>query len=127
MKRSSWIASSVCGLLIMGFSLLWQGTGNAETLSDWIKILSNSALLAGVILAGIGALAWVSDKHFFDGIRYAVTSLFDDIRGKPKRYATYYDFINREKKKSGGFPMLVPGLVFLGLAVLLTGLYYVVL
>jgi len=126
MKRISWFATALCGLMIMGFALLWQGIGNAETAADWIRILSNSALLAGVILAGIGGLAWVSDEHFFDGIRYAFTSFFDRLSGKPKRYATYYDFIHRPRKKGRGFSMLVPGLVFLGLAVLLTGLYYVV-
>lgn len=126
MKRVSWIAAAVGGAVIMALSLLWQGLENAKTAADWFRMLSNSALLAGVILAGIGALAWVSDEHFFDGIRYAAFSLFSHLRGKPKRYATYYDYIHREKEKGGGFSMLVPGLIFLGIAVGLTGLYYVV-
>lgn len=125
MKRIPRIIAVVCGAVIMGLSLLWQGSENAVTAADWLRMLSNSALLAGVILAGIGALAWVSDEHFFDGIRYAASSLFSHLRGKPKRYATYYDYIHREKSKGGRFALLVPGLVFLGLAVLLTGLYYV--
>ena len=110
----------------MALSMLWQGLENAHNAADWLRMLSNSALLAGVILAGIGALAWVSDEHFFDGIRYAASSLFSHLRGKPKRYATYYDYIHREKEKGGGFSMLVPGLIFLGVAVGLTGLYYAV-
>lgn len=126
MKRVSWIAAAVGGAVIMVLSLLWQGLENAHNAADWLRMLSNSALLAGVILAGIGALAWVSDEHFFDGIRYAASSLFSHLRGKPKRYATYYDYIHREKKKGGGFSMLVPGLIFLGVAVGLTGLYYAV-
>ncbi|MDE7193241.1 MAG: DUF3899 domain-containing protein [Oscillospiraceae bacterium] len=126
MKRGSWIAASVSGAVIMALALLWQGLENAKTAADWLRMLSNSALLAGVILAGIGALAWVSDEHFFDGIRYAASSLFSHLRGKPKRYATYYDYIHREKEKGGGFSMVVPGLIFLGIAILLTGLYYAV-
>ena len=125
MKRLSWLAAAVCGLVIAGLSLLWQDIGGAEGALDIIRMLSNSALLAGVILAGIGALAWVSGEHFFDGIRYAFTSFVDTVRGKPKRYATYYDYIHREKGKGGGFSMVVPGLVFLALAVLLTVLYYI--
>ncbi|MDE6032254.1 MAG: DUF3899 domain-containing protein, partial [Oscillospiraceae bacterium] len=123
MKRGSWIAAAVSGTVIMGLSLLWQGLENAQTAADRLRMLSNSALLAGVILAGIGALAWVSDEHFFDGIRYSVSSLVCRLRGKPKRYATYYDYIHREKAKGGGFLMIVPGLVFLGIAVLFTVLY----
>ncbi len=123
MKRVLWIAA---GALIVGLSLLWQGLENARTAADWLRMLSNSALLAGVILAGIGALAWVSDEHFFDGIKYSVSSLVCRLRGKPKRYATYYDYIHREKTKGGGFSMIVPGLVFLGIAVLFTVLYYAV-
>lgn len=126
MKRGSWIAASVSGAVIMALALLWQGLENAKTAADWLRMLSNSALLAGVILAGIGALAWVSDEHFFDGIRYAASSLFSHLRGKLKRYATYYDYIHREKEKGGGFSMVVPGLIFLGIAILLTGLYYAV-
>lgn len=126
MKRISWIAAAVGGAVIMALSMLWQGLENAHNAADWLRMLSNSALLAGVILAGIGALAWVSDEHFFDGIRYAASSLFSHLRGKPKRYATYYDYIHREKEKGGGFSMLVPGLIFLGVAVGLTGLYYAV-
>lgn len=124
--RRGRVAASVCGLAIAGLSLLWQGFGSAENAAERIRMLSNSALLAGVLLAGIGALAWVSGEHFFDGIRYAVSSLFSHLRGKPKRYATYYDYIHREKEKGGGFSLLVPGLVFLGLATALTGLYYAV-
>lgn len=126
MKRGSWIAAAVSGTVIMGLALLWQGLDSAETAADRLRILSNSALLAGVILAGIGALAWVSDERFFDGIRYAVTTLFSHLRGKPKRYATYYDYIHRERSKGGRFSMVIPGFVFLGIAVLLTGLYYAV-
>ena len=126
MKHIPRIIATICGAVIMGLSLLWQGTDNAETSADWFRMLSNSALLAGVILAGIGALAWVSDEHFFDGIRYAASSLFCHLRGKPKRYATYYDYIHREKTKGRGFALLVPGLVFMALAVLFTGLYYAV-
>lgn len=127
MKRVvSRVAAAAGGVVIMVLSLLWQGLENAHNVADWLRMLSNSALLAGVILAGIGALAWVSDEHFFDGIRYAASSLFSHLRGKPKRYATYYDYIHREKEKGGGFSMLVPGLIFLGVAVGLTGLYYAV-
>ncbi|MCM1164822.1 MAG: DUF3899 domain-containing protein [Lachnospiraceae bacterium] len=126
MKRSSWLIAAVCGLIITGLGLLWQGVGSAETAADRFRIFSNATLLAGVILTGIGALAWVSDEHFFDGIRYSVSSLFARLSGKPKRYATYYDFIHRGKKKGSGFAMLLPGLIFLGLAVILTGLFYLV-
>lgn len=126
MKYIPRIIATICGAVIMGLSLLWQGTDNAETSADWFRMLSNSALLAGVILAGIGALAWVSDEHFFDGIRYAASSLFSHLRGKPKRYATYYDYIHREKEKGGGFSMVVPGLIFLALAVALTAIYYTI-
>lgn len=126
MKRISRLIAFVCGAVIMGLSFLWQGLDNAKTSADWFRMLSNSALLAGVLLAGIGALTWVSSEHFFDGIRYAVSSIFSHLRGKPKHYATYYDYVHREKTKGGGFSLLVPGLIFLGLAVLLTGLYYAV-
>lgn len=128
MKRfTARLIALLCGLALMALCIFWQGIGAAESLEDVLKILSNAALLPGVLLTGIGGLAWISDEHFFDGIKYATGSIFAHLRGKPKRFASYYDYIHREKAKSGGtFTMLIPGLIFLGIAVLLTVLYYMV-
>lgn len=106
-------------VLSVGYQKPYAGSGTKE----WVRILSNGALVPGIFLTGAGLLARISDEGFFDGIRYSMSSMYAHVRKREKKYASYYDYMRRERKKSSD-PLLLPGLVYLGAAVVLTAAYY---
>lgn len=114
----------LCGTLLFVLSLLYQKPGQISGAREWLRILSNAALLTGVLLSGLSALVWISGEGLFDGLRYTMSGLLARLRGVDKKYASYFDYTRREKRKRAGNPMLLPGLFFLAAAILLTLFYY---
>lgn len=137
-RHKGQLAALALGLVLLIFSVINQKSSleagfdvvsGPETqialgVKDWILILGNSALVPGVLLTGLGAIVRISDEGFFDGIKYSMSSILTHLRGDKKRYASYYDYSKREKKKSGGNPLLMPGLFYLVMAVILTIAFY---
>lgn len=115
----------LCGLALWGVSVVYQAPTPRMALREWYRILSNGALIPGTLFLGLSALARISEEGLFDGLKYSLSSLAAHFRGEAKRYASYYDYTRRDRKKSASFPMLFPGLFFLAMAVILTLLYYV--
>lgn len=127
MKRyTGWTAAAVCGVILFILGLLWQDLMAASGSRDWLRIFSNAALFPGTLLTGISLLVKIGEENVFDGIKYALGSLFTHLKGGSKRYATYYDYLHRERpqKRGGVLPMLTVGLCFLLAAVLFTTLFY---
>ena len=114
----------LCGALLFVASLLYQRPAQISGAREWLRILSNAALLPGVLLSGLSALLWISGEGLFDGLRYTMSSLMARLRGVDKRYASYFDYTQREKRKHAGNPLLLPGLFFLAAAILMTLFYY---
>ena len=114
----------LCGALLFVLSLLYQKPGQISGAREWLRILSNACLLPGVVLSGLSALLWISGEGLFDGLRYTMSSLMARLRGVDKRYASYFDYTQREKRKRTGNPLLLPGLFFLTAAILMTLFYY---
>ena len=114
----------LCGALLFVLSLLYQKPAQISGAREWLRILSNAALLPGVLLSGLSALLWISGEGLFDGLRYTMSSLMARLRGVDKRYASYFDYTRREKKQRAGDPLLLPGLFFLAAAILMTIFYY---
>lgn len=110
-------------LLFVGGVLFQERTPDMQT-RDWLRICSNAALVPGVMLTGIGFLVKISGEGFFDGIKYAVGSMMNHLLGKQKRYGTYYDYRSRRTERAGASSVIVPGFIFLALAVVLTVCYY---
>lgn len=125
MKRHAGkLIAFACGLVLMLLSVLLQKPWETAYAKDWVRIFSNAALVPGVLLTGLGLIVRISDENFFDGIKYAASSMLSHLRNEPKRHATYYDYIHRKKKKGGASALLLPGLLFLFAAILLTLLFY---
>ena len=118
------LTALLCGAVLWLISVLYQGLPQASNTKEWFLILSNGALIPGVLFVGISGMMWVAGEGLFDGIKYSMSSLMARMRGHEKRYATYYDYTRREKKEAPSFPMLFPGLTFLAAAVILTLLYH---
>lgn len=114
-----------CGLVLGVFSILYQIPSKADGMKEWLRVLSNGALVPGVLFSGISLLAWISGDGLFDAVRYTVSSMVAQFRGEKKQYATYYDYLRREKKRNAFNPLLLPGVFFLACAIILTLIYYV--
>lgn len=119
-------ASLIIGFLLLVFGIFYQELPVGNDIREWLRILSNAALLPGVLLTGFGIIARISGEGLFDGIKYGISSLFTNLRGGKKRYASYYDYMHREKKKRGANPLMFPGILFLGAAVILTAVYHLI-
>lgn len=117
------LISLLCGLALWIIGVSYQGLPQTAAASEWFRILSNGALIPGILFLGISGLTWISGEGLFDGIRYSMSTLLKRLQGKNKRYGSYYDYTQREKKRPS-YPMLLPGLLFLAAAVILTVLYY---
>ncbi len=126
MKRlKGQLTALIIGLILLIFSLISQKTDTITGTKEWIRILSNSALIPGVLLTGLGVIVRISDEGFFDGIKYSMSSILTHVRREPKRYASFFDYMKREKKAAAN-PLLLPGLIYLVIAIILTGIYYVI-
>ncbi len=117
------LTALLCGLALWLLCVLYQGLPQTPGAKEWFRVLSNGALIPGVLFVGISGMAWIAGEGLFDGIKYSMSSMMARMRGHDKRYATYYDYTRREKE-APSFPMLLPGLAFLAAAVILTLLYH---
>lgn len=125
MKRyAARLTALLCGLILLIISLLYQDAGHITNAKDWIRIFSNASLVPGVLLTGLGLIVRIAEEGIFDGIKYAISSIRAHLHNSSKRYASYYDYMHREKKKSAN-PLLLPGLFYLAAAIILTILYYI--
>ena len=113
----------ILGGVLMSVNILYQGP--AADREELLRILSNAALVPGILLAGIGGILYISGEGLFDGIRYTVSTLIIRMFGMESKYDSYYDYLQRKKKGNPGSHLLIPGLIYLAVAIILTLLYYV--
>lgn len=92
------------------------------------RYLSDGFFVAGLLIAGIGGLVWISSTGFFDIFSYGFHSLlvlFSSLRN-PKDHEKYYDYKTMREEKRGQplYFLVIVGAAFLLLAVICLGLYY---
>lgn len=85
--------------------------------------LSDGCFVAGLLLAGMGALLWISTTGFFDIFGYAMKSLlvlFSPLRA-PEKHQKFLDYKaeREEKRRPVGKETLAVGAGFLVLAAVL--------
>lgn len=117
------LTALLCGCILYLLCVLYQGLPQTSNAREWFRVLSNGALIPGVLFIGISGIVWIADEGLFDGIKYSMSSMMSHIKGHDKRYTSYYDYTRREKN-APSYPMLLPGAVFLALAIVLTLLYH---
>ncbi len=125
-RYTGYIISFLCGTGLLILGLAWQDLHAVSGSRDWVRVFSNAALFPGVMLTGAGLLVWIEEEGLFEGIKYAISSMFIHKKGEPKRYADYYAYIHRERKAYGTASLLVPGGGFLLAALVLTAVYYII-
>lgn len=99
-----------------------------ESVKEMVRVLSDSFLLPGALLLGIGALSWIGSKGQFDILSYGCSSLFGrflPFDSVYRRHEKFYDY--RVKKNERGRPVrkeyLLVGGVSFALALLCSGIY----
>ena len=102
-RRLGQLIALLCGIALFLINLLYQQPSEISGAREWLRILSNAALLPGVLFSGISAMIRISGEGLFDGIRYTMSSMIARLRGVDKKYASYFDYTRREKKKKIDF------------------------
>lgn len=121
----SYIIAAAAGLLIMIFSVFIQDL-ELESAADWMRLLSNAALVPGVLMCGFGIMALIAGEGIFDGLKYTVSSMWTHVRGGKKKYDSYYEYSKRSRKEQSVGFLLVPGAAYLAMALGFMAMYYMV-
>lgn len=100
MKRNRGrLIALLCGCVLWLLCVLYQGLPQATDIRAWFHVLSNGALIPGVLFVGISGMSWIAGEGLFDGIQYSIRTMMDHMRGREKQYATYYDYAHRRSTR----------------------------
>lgn len=112
--------------LVLTALLAWSRDILEQTaLVNIFHILCDSFFVVGVVLAGFGALVFVSNEGAFDGIVYGVRSFAQIFRKAEKRIQeSYFDFRSRRAQTKFGFAfILICGLILIAVSLVMYVLY----
>lgn len=97
---------------------------------NYAKILSDSALVPGIILLGIYCLTLVSKEGIFDGIGYGARYIMNKLIPTKKMFETktYLDYKleKEEKRKENHFEGLIVSIVFIVISIICYLIYKVI-
>lgn len=125
-KYVKYIITLAIGIVLAMFLALSRKFYNQETIQQVYLILSDSFFTVGVVIAGLGALVFVSNEGAFDMLSYGMISFLGMFKTKKeKKYASYYDYKQEKAKNklSCGF-LLLSGLIILAISILMYILYF---
>ena len=98
-----------------------------QPISNVIKILSDACLLPAVMFCGLGGLTFASNSGIFNMLVYGTKSFFCHVFKRTdfiEKYDDYFEYNKEKIKEKAPFAfILIPGMVFLGLAILFTVIY----
>lgn len=112
MKQRGKLITVAVALAIVLAAAAGRGGFNAADRLAGFQIWSDAFFIAGVLLAGVGVLAFASSDGLFDIIRYGVGKVVRLVLSEKKRSAypkTFYDYrlMRRGKGMNGTFLMVV--------------------
>ena len=113
------------GLIIALWVAISNGLFSQTDIMVIYQILSDSFLVAGVLVAGFGLLLFVSNEGVFDGLRYGFKVLAQMFKRHPTPVKeTYYDYRTAKGRNKISFGYLVIcGVGFLAICILFSILY----
>lgn len=121
-----YLTTFAIGLLICLSLAYSQGLFKGPGLQESYRILSDGCFLAGVLIGGLGLLAWISGMGQFNGMRYLAYWLVNTFRwGFPRKAPmSYPEFLKEKpgKQRTANF-LVIPGAVFLAMSGLFILLY----
>lgn len=130
-NNKKWIGTVVTLIVALAIALplaVYRGFAWENTLALNCRYLSDGFFVAGMMLAGLGTLMWISTTGFFDMLSYGVhslTVLFSTLK-KPQDHETFYDYKTMRDAKRGKprFGILFVGLGCILVSLLCLALYY---
>ena len=114
----------ILSLLIMILKGIFTETDSVQI----FNILSDSFLVPGVLLAGVGLLVFASNGGIFDMLAYGILLIgYKFMRDVTKRkYRTYYDYKeSRKGKKRDMAFLLIVGIIFIVISAVMLIPYYI--
>ncbi|MBE5781743.1 MAG: DUF3899 domain-containing protein [Clostridiales bacterium] len=123
-----YVSAIFVGLVIAVPVALLQGFSFGQAAYLNARYLSDGFFVAGMLIAGIGGMVWISSTGFFDIFSYGFHSilvLFSSLKN-PKDHEKYYDYKTMREEKRGKplYFLVIVGVLFLLLAVGCLALYY---
>ena len=125
-KIIPYITSTLIALVLFAATAFLEGLPWAESVADAMGMLSDSFVVPGVFLSGIGGLSWISSTGFFDIMSYGGSMLVGMFTRPAEPQERFYDYKvkkdeNRKKWKSH---FLVVGLICLAAGVVCLVVYF---
>ena len=128
MKRKylKYIIVSIIGTLLAVSVFSYRNLLDASNMKDITLILSDSFLVPGVLILGIGILIMVSNGGIFDIFVYSFKKMRASMRErKSTAFNSFYDYRVSKEKVPYGFLIIVGG-IFFGLSVIFNIMFYYV-
>ncbi len=98
----------------------------ASTAKERLHILSDSFLMPGALLGGIGALGWIASHGTFDMLGYAFSSLKSLMLHPREKQESFLEYKLRKEEKTGWpVEMFVVGMICIFASVICLGIYLV--
>jgi len=130
-KSNLWSAvvmTAAACIIFLLCATVWDLFGQTELLPS-LKVMADCCTVPAVLYIGVALLGWAGSKGTFDIFGYSIGGLFRLFKkdAYEKRGDTFYDYRVKkdESRKPFNWPLLVVGLVFLGLAIGLTAAFMI--
>ena len=123
LKALAWV---LAGLALAAVLTVTRGFGQAESLAEQLRLLSDGFFVAAAILLAWGGLTWTTNGGAVDGLGYSMKTLKDRLLPNPryKRQESFADYRRRKHEKdTSPVPMLLAGALHLVIAVVLVTAY----
>ena len=64
-RRQGRLIALLCGFALWLIGVLYQGLPQASGAREWFRVLSNGALVPGVLFSGISGMMWIAGEGLF--------------------------------------------------------------
>ena len=119
-----------CGIeVLIAFLVIWSKGFFTDSAAVNIQILSDAFFVPGILMTLLAGMLYVSSEGALIGIgfvlRNVVLAFIPMGRARHELYADYRERKMSEAKQNNDSCILVSGLVFLGLGIIFTVIWYV--
>lgn len=125
-KVTNYLIYGLIGLMI---GVFYFTNHIPEEKADYLKILSDSAIIPGIILLCVYCLTLVSKEGIFDGIGYGTRYIINKLIPTKKMFETktYLDYKleKEEKRKETHYEGLIVSIVFIVICIICYLIYKV--
>lgn len=125
-KIIPYVTSALTALVLFAVTAVSEGLFWAESAADAVGMLSDSFVVPGVFLSGIGGLSWISSTGFFDIMSYGGSALIGMFTRPAEPQERFYDYKvkKEENRKKWKAHYLVVGLICLAAGAVCLVVYF---